>query len=54
MAYKGSTLGKFDPADHPADLYDSFINFIDAFAYEYEAITKEPPSGRLTLPNGMI
>ena len=45
MAYKGSTLGKFDPADHPADLFDAFINFIDAFAYEYEAITKEPPSG---------
>ena len=44
MASKGSTLGKFDPADHPTNLYDAFTNYVESFIHEYEAITKDPPS----------
>ena len=38
-------LTKFDPAEHPGDLYDSFCDFIDSFAYEYEALSRGPPAG---------
>ena len=38
-------LQKFDPADHPGNVYDAFCNFCDSFAYEYEAIAKPPPTG---------
>ena len=40
-----TSLSKFDPGDHPNNLYDAFENFIESFAYEYEAITKQPPAG---------
>ena len=36
---------KFDPADHPGNLYEAFGEFIDSFQYEYEAIAKAPPTG---------
>ena len=38
-------LPKFDPAEHAGNVYDSFVEFIEAFAYEYEAIAKPPPTG---------
>ena len=44
MTSQGGTLSKFDPAEHPEDLYDAFSNFVDSFGYEYEAIAKQPPS----------
>ena len=40
-----SALQKFDPAEHVGNLYDAFVEFIEAFAYEYEAIAKQPPAG---------
>ena len=36
---------KFDPADHPGNLYEAFGEFIDSFKYEYDAIAKAPPTG---------
>ena len=36
---------KFDPNDHPGNVYDGFIDFIDSFAYEYDAIAKAAPAG---------
>lgn len=42
MAYGG--LPKFDPELHKGNTYDAFMDFIDSFAYEYDAIAKEPPS----------
>ena len=39
---------KFDPAEHPGNLYDAFCEFIDAFKYEYEALP-----GR-TAPTGTV
>ena len=37
---------KFDPAEHPGNLYDAFCEFIDAFAYEYEALPgRTAPTG---------
>ena len=39
-------FAKFDPAEHPGNLYDAFCEFIDAFAYEYEALPgRTPPTG---------
>ena len=38
-------LSKFDPEEHPGGLYEAFIEFIDAFEYEYEAIAKPAPTG---------
>ena len=38
-------LSKFDPNAHPGEVYDAFVEFVDAFAYEYEAICKDPPAG---------
>ena len=38
-------LFKFDPANHPGAVYDAFLEFIDSFAYEYEAIRKPAPAG---------
>ena len=38
-------MSKFDPADHPGNLYEAFTEFIDSFRYEYEAIAKAPPTG---------
>ena len=38
-----AALDKFDPEEHKTNVYDKFTDFIDSFAYEYDAITKEPP-----------
>ena len=38
-----AALDKFDPEDHKISVYDKFTDFIDSFAYEYDAIAKEPP-----------
>ena len=38
-------FSKFDPADHPGNVYDKFCEFIDAFGYEYEAFAKPAPTG---------
>ena len=35
---------KFDPANHPENLYDAFVEFVDSFKYQYDAIAKEPSS----------
>ena len=35
---------KFDPADHPENLYDAFVEFVESFRYQYDAIAKEPSS----------
>ena len=34
---------KFDPEEHTNNVYDAFCEFVEEFAYEYEAIAKEPP-----------
>ena len=44
MAAQNFGIGKFDPELHPGNVYDTFCDFIDAFAYEYEAVAKEPPT----------
>ena len=38
-----SSLGKFDPTNYLEAVYDNFCEFVDLYAYVYEAITKEPP-----------
>ena len=43
-------LRKFDPAEHPGNVYESFIEFIESFEYEYEAIAKQPPAGTADVP----
>ena len=43
-------LRKFDPAEHPGNVYESFIEFIESFEYEYEAIAKQPPAGTTDIP----
>jgi hypothetical protein len=34
---------KFDPEEHQSNVYDAFTDFVDEFAYEYDAMAKEPP-----------
>ena len=45
MAANNSGFGKFDPADDPGNVLKNFLEFVAAYAYEYEAITKSPPEG---------
>ena len=35
---------KYDPANHPENLHDAFVEFVDSFKYQYDAIAKEPSS----------
>ena len=44
MADNNNQMGKFDPEPHRENVYDAFNEFVNAFAYEYEAIAKDPPS----------
>lgn len=44
-----SGLHKFDPELHKGNTYDGFVDFMDSFGYEYDAIAKEPPTS-LTEP----
>ena len=39
-----SGLPKFDPELHKGNTFDAFVDFVDSFAYEYDAIAKEPPN----------
>ena len=34
---------KFDPEEHQNNVYEAFGEFVEEFAYEYDAIAKEPP-----------
>ena len=36
---------KFDPEEHPGDLYNAFGEYINMYQYEYEATAKSPPAG---------
>ena len=38
-------MSKFDPSEHPGNLFEAFGEFIDSFQYEYDAIAKAPPAG---------
>ena len=38
-------LRKFDPAEHIGNVYDAFLDFLGSFAYEYEVLAKQPPTG---------
>ena len=42
-------LQKFDPVDHPGNVHAAFCDFVDSFAYEYEAIAKPAPAGTTDL-----
>ena len=44
MAASSNVLEKYDPEKYRDNCYDEFIDFCDAFAYEYVAIAKDPPS----------
>ncbi len=37
-------LGKFDPELHRTNVYDAFVEYVEAFQYEYDVIAKDPPS----------
>ena len=39
-----SQLGKFDPEQHRANVYDAFMEYVEAFQYEYDATARDPPS----------
>ena len=45
MASTSSAFGKFDPSEDPGNVLKNFLDFVSAYAYEYEAITKAPPEG---------
>ena len=47
------SLAKFDPEEHPGTVYDAFTDFIDSFAYEYEALSRVPPTGTTDVPAWM-
>ena len=34
---------KFDPEENQHNVYEAFCDFVEEFAYEYDAIAKEPP-----------
>ena len=38
-------LRKFDPTEHVGHVYDAFVDFLGSFAYEYEVLAKQPPTG---------
>ena len=38
-----AALNKFVPEQHKGNTCDAFSDFVDAFAYEYDAIAKDPP-----------
>ena len=39
----GMAIQKFDPEEHKNNVYEAFCKFVEEFAYEYDAITKDPP-----------
>ena len=38
-----SVLCKFDQEEHKGSALQAFQEFVDSYAYEYEAIAKDPP-----------
>ena len=44
MAAAATFFGKFDPAEDSSNVHKNFAEFVAAFAYEYKAITKQPPT----------
>ena len=34
---------KFDPEEHQNNVYEAFTDFVEEFAYEYDAMAREPP-----------
>ncbi|XP_078481859.1 uncharacterized protein LOC144742686 [Ciona intestinalis] len=44
MEVAASAMPKFDPEAHRNNVFDAFVEYIDAFEFEYEAIAKEPPA----------
>ena len=36
-------LDKFDQEDHKGNAYQAFQEFVASYAYEYDAVSKEPP-----------
>ncbi len=45
MASARQNLSKFDPTEHPGNVYDAFVEYVEAYEYEYAAIAKPPPAG---------
>ena len=44
MAYLDkATTPRFDPEEHQKNVYVAFCEFVEQFAYEYEALDKQPP-----------
>ena len=44
-----TSLTKFDPEEHKGSAYKAFLEFLDSFYYEYDAIAKEPPKEQETV-----
>ena len=40
---KSTALAKFDQEEHKGNAYQVFQEFISSYAYEYDAVSKEPP-----------
>ena len=38
-------LQKFDPTNHPGNVYDAFCEYTDVYRYVYQAIARAPPAG---------
>ena len=43
LAASSSTLNKFHQEDHKGSALQAFQDFVESYAYEYDAIAKEPP-----------
>ena len=37
------SIAKFDPEEHKGNVYEAFLDFVESFHYEYDAIAKDPP-----------
>ena len=43
QSLKSAALLKFDQEEHKGNAYQAFQEFISSYAYEYDAVSKEPP-----------
>ena len=34
---------EFDPEEHQNNVYEAFLEFVEEFAYKYDAYSKDPP-----------
>ena len=48
-----SQLGKLDPDKHRANVYDAFMEYVEAFQYEYDSIARDPPSDETDKTHGL-